>query len=212
MSLCHCILELFVASPRLESAFLLCRAQVAMQLVTATRHHIPRRGSIVCRRSRRAIPPTSGHSVILVSTVVRKSRIEEDSSPRSAADRVDLACRGQSVVGEISIFVLPQQTKLAAQPQYHSETLSSLTTPPLVSAITSGETTMNHASALSRDGSEGARSAETASFDLKVGSVPTIVQWDVPLASIRASLRLPLCFQIRHRMLRNGGGGPRVVV
>ena len=54
-------------------------------------------------------------------------------------------------------------------------------------------------------GSKGARPAETASFDLKVGSTPTIVQWDVPLASIRASLRLPLCFQIRQRMLRNGG-------
>ena len=50
-------------------------------------------------------------------------------------------------------------------------------------------------------GSEGARSAGMASFELKVGNMPTIVPGDVLLASVRANLRLSLCFQIRHRML-----------
>ena len=51
---------------------------------------------------------------------------------------------------------------------------------------------------------------ENCEFELKVSNVPTIVPGDVILASIRANLCLPLCFRIRHRMLRNGGGGPQV--
>ena len=50
------------------------------------------------------------------------------------------------------------------------------------------------------DGSEEARSARTASFELKVGNTPTIVPGDVFLASLRARMRLPLCFQIRHTL------------
>ena len=88
-----------------------------------------------------------------------------------------------------------------AIPQPNSRCFGRIHFPP------SDRVTVKHCRRSLRWEPEGTRSTRMASFDLKIGKMSIIAHWDVPLASVCASVRLPLC-QIRHRMQRDGVAGP----